>query len=268
MIEFQRQMEMLFHKNQLFRRIKQEFLDCEFDFAAHMKKHNIPEDFGYDLLVQMVLHKRALLPSLVGMLRKHFDGNCQKTADALLEAAKADLVDLKPTTLQFIVRIDITPDVQLELDQYQYPLPMVVPPLPITSNTESGYYTHQSSVILRDNHHNDDVCLDHLNRANQIPLRLNMKVADAVQNQWKNLDKPKEGEEKKEFEKRKKAFEKYDRTSRDVLDHLGISGGGVFYLTHRYDKRGRSYCQGYHATYQGNDWNKAVIEFANAEVVV
>lgn len=268
MIEFQRDIEVLFHKNQLHRRIKAEFTCCqEFDFSAHMIKNNINEEFGFDLLVQMVLHKRALLPALVGLLRKHFDGDCQATAEALLEAAKADLVDLDPVTLQFIVRIDITPDVQEELDRYQYPLPMVVPPLEVRSNTETGYYTHKNSVLLRDNHHEDDVCLDHLNRMNHIPLRLNMDVASTIQNQWRNLDKPKEDEDQHEFDKRKRAFEKYDRTSRDVLLHLGLATGGTFYLTHRYDKRGRSYCQGYHATYQGNDWNKAVIAFANEEVV-
>ena len=40
----------------------------------------------------------------------------------------------------------------------------------------------------------------------------------------------------------------------------------TFYLPHKYDKRGRTYCQGYHVSYQGAAWNKAVIEFANEEV--
>jgi DNA-directed RNA polymerase len=43
--------------------------------------------------------------------------------------------------------------------------------------------------------------------------------------------------------------------------------GNEFYLTHRYDKRGRCYAQGYHVNPQGNDWNKAVIELAEKEVV-
>jgi len=38
-------------------------------------------------------------------------------------------------------------------------------------------------------------------------------------------------------------------------------------LTHKYDKRGRCYSQGYHVNPQGNDWNKAVIEFAEKEPV-
>ena len=41
-----------------------------------------------------------------------------------------------------------------------------------------------------------------------------------------------------------KQFEKYDRTAKDVIDLL-IQEGNEFYLTHRYDKRGRTYSQGY-----------------------
>jgi DNA-directed RNA polymerase len=46
-----------------------------------------------------------------------------------------------------------------------------------------------------------------------------------------------------------------------------VEMGNRFYLTHRYDKRGRTYAQGYHVNTQGNCWNKAVIELADEEVV-
>jgi len=267
MLEFQIEIEKLFHKNQLFPRIKSEFTDCEeFDFTSHMIKHEIDPKFGYDLLVQMVLHKRANLPTLVGALRKNFGGNCQNTADALTEALHADLVDWNPATKQFIVKFGISPDVQEDLDRYQYPLPMVVEPLTLKKNTDTGYYTSQNSVILRQNHHEEDVCLDHLNAVNKTKFRINQQVANTVKNTWRNLDKPKADEEVGEYQKRVKAFEKYDRTAHDVMDHLGLATEGEFYLTHKYDKRGRTYCQGYVVNYQGTQWNKAVIEFANQEV--
>ena len=76
-----------------------------------------------------------------------------------------------------------------------------------------------------------------------------------------------EGETRADFEKRRRAFEKYDRTAKDVIGLLQQEGS-EFYLTHKYDKRGRTYCQGYHVTYQGAPWNKAVIEFADQEVTV
>jgi hypothetical protein len=266
-LEFQIDIEKLFHKNQLFPRIRGEFVDCEeFDFAAHMRKHGIEKEFGFDLLVQMVLHKRAHLPTLVGSLRKHFDGDCQKTADELLKCLEADLVDWAPVPKQFIVKFGISADVQEDLDRYQYPLPMVFPPKKLESNRDTGYYTSRNSAILRDNHHDGDICLDHLNAVNQIKFRINLQVATKVKNSWRNLDKPKLDEDVSEYQKRVKAFEKYDRTAFDVMQHMGLASEGEFYLTHKYDKRGRTYCQGYVVNYQGTAWNKAVIEFANQEV--
>jgi hypothetical protein len=266
MEEVQIEMEKLFHKNQLFPRIKAEFQNDDLPFRDVMVKNKIDPAFGFNLLVQMVLHKRASVSILVGILRKHFGGDCQKTADALLLACEVDLVDWNPATRQFIVKYDITPDVQRELDTYQFPLPMVVPPRELESNTDTGYYTSRNSVILKDNHHDKDVCLDHLNQMNKVKLTLNSQVTSMIANSWRNLDKPKPGEDRKEYQKRVKAFEKYDRTAYQVMAHLDIAGS-EFYLTHKYDKRGRVYCQGYHVNYQGNTWNKAVVEFAEGETV-
>ena len=266
MEQVQIDMEKLFHKNQLHPRIKAEFTSADLPFRDVMVKHGLDPQFGFDLLVQMVLHKRAGLPVLVGILRKHFKGDNQACADALLLACQIDLVDWNPTTEQFIVKYDITQDVQDDLDRYQFPLPMIVEPRELKTNSDTGYFTSRNSVILKNNHHDKDVCLDHLNHMNRIKLTLNNEVASFIENSWRNLDKPKPGEDRKDFDKRKKAFEKYDRTARDVMAHLEIAGG-EFYLTHKYDKRGRVYCQGYHCTYQGNTWNKAVIEFAQAEMV-
>lgn len=266
MLEFQIEIEKLFHKNQLFPRIRSEFEDCEFDFRTFMIQNEISVDFGFDLLVQMVLHKRATLPTLVGALRKHFKGDCQATTDELLKACQADLIDWSPINRQFIIKFGISPDVQAELDRYQYPLPMVVMPKPLETNHDTGYFTGSGSAILRHNHHDEDICLDHLNQVNKTRFRINQDVAHTVKNRWRNLDKPKPDEPEGEFEKRKKAFEKYDRTAYDVIGHLGLATEGEFYLTHKVDKRGRTYCQGYHVNYQGAPWNKAVIEFAHQEI--
>ena len=268
MQQYQIDMEKLFHKNQLIPRIKSEFQNDSFNFRSHMLKHNIDTDFGFDLLVQMVLHKRTKVNVLVGIMRRHYKGPgaSQWATDELLKCVEADLIDWNPTTRDFIIRYDITQDVQDDLDRYQYPLPMIVKPRPIRTNEDTGYFTSQNSVILKNNHHEDDVCLDHLNKINSIKLKIDHTTAMMIKNQWKNLDKPKVGEDRKEYNRRVKAFEKYDRTAKDVMAHLEIAGN-EFYLTHKYDKRGRCYCQGYHVSYQAAPWNKAVINFVNEEVV-
>lgn len=269
MKQYQIDMEKLFHKNQLIPRIKSEFTSVDDNyFKKIMDKANINHDFGFDLLVQMALHKRTTITVLVGILRRHFKSyhnGSQMTADEILKCTEADLVDWHPTLRMFIVRYDISQDVQDDLDRYQYPLPMIIEPKEIKTNEDTGYFTSRNSVILKHNHHNDDVCLDHLNKMNRIKFTINFDTADMIKNKWRNLDKPKPGEDRKEFQKRVKAFEKYDRTAKDVMNHLAVAGN-EFYLTHKYDKRGRVYSQGYHVSYQGAPWNKAVIEFVNKEV--
>lgn len=260
-------LEKLFAKNQTMSRLKSEFRIPE--IIEHCQSKGVPLDFAMDLLAQMVLHKRAQMSMLVGMLHHHFGREVpalQATVDMIWKSAEVDLIDFDPQAWEFVIRIDVTEDVYLDLERYQYPLPMVVPPLEVKSNRDTGYATIKGSVILKDNHHEDDICLDHINRVNQIPLVINPDTARMVQNQWKNLDRCKPGETKKDYEARVRAFEKYDRVSRDVMETMFMTGEPL-YLTHRYDKRGRSYCAGYHVNPQGNAWNKAVVEFAQQELV-
>lgn len=260
------ELELLYNKNQTVPRIRKEFAKCEdFDFIGYIEHHEIPIEFGLDVLTQMALHKRTTLPTLVGILRHHLD-DVQLTADMLLKCAEADLMDWNPATEQFVVRFTVSADVQADLDRFQYPLPMVVPPRACLRNTDTGYIMGGGSLLLRHNHHEDDICLDHINRVNQIRFAVDHDTVRMVRNRWRNLDRPKEGETKADFERRKKAFEKYDRTAQDVIAALSVYSDD-FYLTHKYDKRGRVYCQGYHINYQGAPWNKATIEFADKELV-
>lgn len=264
--QHQIELELLYNKNQLLPRIRNEFINCkDFNFNEYLAEKDIPHGFGIELLTQIALHKRASLPIMVGVLQ-HLCRSAQECADLLFQCAVADLIDWSPDLQIFVVKFTISDDVQEDLDRFQYPLPMIVEPTWIEDNKQNGYLTSKGSIILRNNHHGDDVCLDHINRMNRIQLTVNLNTVSMVKNKWRNLDKPKEGEKKGDFERRRKAFEKFDRTAKDVIDVLSKETD-EFYLTHKYDKRGRTYCQGHHLTYQGNAWCKAIIEFANMEIV-
>ena len=269
-LDLQLELEHLYNKNQLIPRIKQEFTECEdANFIAYMKEHGILPEFGIGLLVQMVLHKRAPATTLIGILRKHFEplaNASQLAADMLWKCAEVDLVTYDEVSQRFIMEFDVDRQVHEELAQYQFPLPMVIEPEPVTNNRETGYLTARGSIILKDNHHDEDICLDHINRMNRIKFSIDDDTAFLVRNEWRNLDKPKEGESKQDYQKRLKAFEKYDRTSKDVIGKI-LSLGNEFYLTHKYDKRGRTYCQGYHINYMGTAWNKACVCLAEKEYV-
>lgn len=262
-------LEKIFAKNQLVKRIKQVF--SEGGAGKLLDKAEIPEEFGLDLLAQMHLHKRVKVEVLVAILYHHFEDQgkdpFQACADMLYKACDANLMGWSSPDQRFVVFHQMPDEVQQELDQFQYPLPMVVPPKLLTHNRQTGYLTIKGSLILKKNHHEDDIWLDHLNRLNQTKLSLNPRTVSMVRNQWRNLDKQKDDETFEDFQKRVKAFEKFDRVSRDVIDSL-MELGNEFYLTHKDDKRGRVYCQGYHVSYQSSDWNKAVIEFADKELVM
>lgn len=267
LIALQRELEKLYNKNQTVTRIKSEFTNFkDFDFHRLFDEIGVPVDFAYHLLAQMALHKRCDLPTLVGVMRSYAD-DAQQAVDFIRKAAIADLLDWNPQLQLFIVNFTVSKEVQEELDRYQYPLPFVVQPKKVKTNRDTGMFMSGGSIILKNNHHDDDVCLDHINRCNKIKFRIERRVATLIKNQWRNLDKPKEGETREDFMRRKRAFEKYDRTAHDVMAKV-TSINEDFHLGHKYCKRGRTYCQGYHVNYQGTAWNKAVINFANEELVV
>lgn len=263
----QLELEKLYNKNQLMTRLRAEFSSGEDGYLVRKcQMHDIPVEFGIDLVCQMWLHKQTTADVLLGVLQHH-NPDLQVVAGLLEKAVEADLVDYNSQTGRFILLYMLTAETQLELEMFQYPLPMLVPPQKVNSNRDSGYLLgFTGSLLLRNNHHDKDICLDHINRLNQIEFCLDMDTAGLVQNSWRHLDKPKPGETKFDFDARRRAFEKYDRTARDIMDEM-VRLGNKFYLTHKYDKRGRTYCQGYHVNYQGAPWNKATLELAHKEYV-
>lgn len=272
--ENQRMLETFFNARQTPKLLRQELLGSQAVLDA-IAKSELPEDFCLDLLTHMIQAKRAPVSALVGLLHRYGgmgSDRYQKTADLVLLAVKADLVDYDPARDQVILRFDVDAKTHDLIRQYQYLPPMIVPPLKVGSsdgrNRGSGYITiTNDSLVLKDNHHEGDLCPDSLNRFNQVPLQLNYEIALGVQNSWKHLDRPKPGETFEEYTQRKKAFEKYQKDTAFTMALLKEMGNR-FYLTHKLDKRGRTYAQGYHVNTQGNCWSKATIELADEEHVL
>jgi hypothetical protein len=266
LVQKQVELEKLYSKNQLLPRIRNVFESCKsFNFVKYFEEKSIPKNFGFDVMVQIYLHKQADVKTMVGVMWHHL-GDPQSTVDMLYKCVAADLLDWNGPLKKFKVRHCISDAVQQELDAFQFPLPMVVEPTTLKNNRDNGYLLGRGSVILKNNHHEDDVCLDHLNRMNRIKFCINTDVVQFVKNSWKGLDRKKDGEDANKYEQRKAAFAKYDRVAKQVIGTL-TELGNEFYLTHRYDKRGRTYSSGYHVNYQGNPWNKACVELAEKEII-
>jgi hypothetical protein len=144
------------------------------------------------------------------------------------------------------------------IQRTKYLPPMVVPPNTVTKNYCKAYLTEASSLILRNgNHHDKDICLDSVNKFNQIPLSLNKRLLTSLS------ERP-----KRKFvdPEKKEQWTKFVKDSYETYRDL-IQVGNKFYLTHKLDVRGRTYSQGYHVTTQGNEFRKAIIEFTDKEVI-
>lgn len=244
-------------------------LEQDEEACKKISKSGLNKEFAFDLLAEMVLYKRAYLPTLVGLLKKHFKGTNphQECVEALTIACAYWLIDWDEPREQFVIQHDVSEKAMGLIRQYQYMPPMIVPPLTVRENRGSGYINiKEDSLILQNNHHEGDICLDSINRFNAIPMSINAEVIKMIRNSWKHLDRPKDGETFEDFQKRTKAFERYERDAFFTIALL-IEMGNEIYFTHKVDKRGRTYSQGYHVNPQGNCWNKAVLELAQKEIV-
>ena len=140
----------------------------------------------------------------------------------------------------------------------EYLPPMVSAPLELTGNYSSGYFTHSDSLVLGSgNHHSGDLCLDVLNKINSVACSLDLDFLSQVEEEPKN--KPEDINQLTNWNN----FKAQSHEMYKLMERCG----NKFYFTHKVDKRGRLYCQGYQINYQGAAYKKAMIELANKEII-
>lgn len=162
----------------------------------------------------------------------------------------------KMASLSVISRLNLNEKLLKFIDESQYLPPMVCEPLELTSNFCSGYLTHNDSLILgSSNHHDGDICLDVLNKMNRVELSLNLDFLCKVEEVQVNPAETYEQQTQWDIFK-KQSYRFYD---------LIQSQGNRMFLTHKVDKRGRIYCQGWHLSTQGTAFKKASIDLAEKE---
>ena len=105
--------------------------------------------------------------------------------------------------------------------------------------------------------HDQDVCRDHIDTMNAIPLCLEFRVISQLEETTKaELITQEQIDQWEDFKLRSDAM--YLETD---------AQGNEFYLEHNMDTRGRCYCSGYYINYQGASYKKAIVQLANKEVV-
>lgn len=164
-----------------------------------------------------------------------------KQASLVLESR----MDLPESLVDFILNSEYLP-------------PMVCQPLELTHNFSSGYLTHNDSLILGSgNHHDGDLCLDVLNIMNSVPLKVDTEFLCTVEEEPTfELVTQDQIDQWNDFKQQSYTFYK-----------LMVDCGNRFYFNHKVDKRGRIYTSGYHLSTQGTSFKKAMLEFADEELV-
>lgn len=183
-------------------------------------------------------------------------------AELLAVLCATDAFDIekesRQASLMLVSRIPLSQGLNAFIERSEFLPPMVCEPLELTHNFSSGYLTHNDSLILgQGNHHDGDLCLDVLNTMNNVALKLDTEFLSKVEEEPTfELDNREKIDQWQRF--KKQSYEFY---------RLMVNNGNRFYLTHKVDKRGRIYAQGYHINTQGTAFKKAQLELANEELV-
>lgn len=159
------------------------------------------------------------------------------------------------------------------LNLYCYLPPMLEKPDRLENNNSCGYKTINSdSLILGNsiNSHTGDICLDVLNTQNSNKYKLDHEFLAIHKKAWFREELNQEdlakltNQEQSDYQTAKKTWEEYQIQLETLVRHLSDN---TFYLTHKVDKRGRIYTQGYHFNTMGTSFEKACINLAKKELV-
>lgn len=144
------------------------------------------------------------------------------------------------------------------IERSLYLPPMVCQPQNVTNNFESGYLTHNDCVVLgKGNGHTGNLCLDVINTQNSVTFKLNLDFLCNVE------EEPNHSIEDMQSYANWQNF----KIQSYELYSLLAKQGNQFWFTHKVDKRGRLYSQGYHVNPQGTPFKKAMLELKHEEIV-
>lgn len=218
-----------------------------------------------------------LFTSVVGMLASAFNmneklDNIKTASEVLAVLCGTDVYDIiKPDRSESLVvkaNFTLPKDLLESIERSYYLPPMLVPPRKYKNVNSSPYLTLDKDCLIlgTGNSHTGDLCLEVLNKQNQVELQLNKEfLASCEELPPKDL-KLNNFEDMKSYEIGIQNWMNFKAQSREVYAMM-IFHGNRFYIPWKIDKRGRMYSLGYHITPQGYSYKKASIELANEETI-
>ena len=217
-----------------------------------------------NILTQTVLIASDYVPLLsicssvsFGLGRYH---DIQTCADVLWLINQTDLIliDIVNDTRYIQSNMELPDELVNRLTLMCVLPPMLVKPRTLRHNKSCGYLTiNKDSLILGDkeNYHDECISLDVLNTLNSQAYQLDLDICYKYEKELTG-DEPTRSDELT-HNKAKEQFEYF----RDVIQDKTI------FFTHKVDKRGRIYSQGYQFNTQGSSYEKACINLKTKEFV-
>jgi len=224
------------------------------EWRSHMKPCDTPfYEVMCHIFIGTLLHPNGMTyQAMIG----YISGNVQCespldrakcAAEMIALAYQADLITVTRVSdktllvsTEFVLPVEI-PAFGKHLPQFKRPAPVDFIPI----------------LGCRFKQHNEDICIEHIDRMNAIPLRLETRVIDAMEEYQKAVPETQEQEEN---------WETFKASSAEAYQ-LVRDKGNRFFLHHNYDTRGRCYCSGYYINYQGSQFKKAIVQLADKEIV-
>lgn len=241
--------------------------ECEYSYASKNERLQqwLPDKgelFEIVLAVFTItlVYKSITYQAICGILANRLDTinghiNRVKTiAEVIAIISRSGLIDIKRTGSGSYIMVSTQYAIDNIPDPDKHEV-LLNPPPKFTSN----YHEDYGHRVLggKVNQHDNDICLDHINRMNSIALSLNKpflsKYEEAPTFALDTLAK-------------RKQWEHFIRNSYRKYIEVAQKGN-VFYLNHNVDKRGRTYAEGYYMNTQGTSFKKAIIQLANKEIV-
>lgn len=198
-------------------------------------------------------------PSIVGMMVDRIEGDMDPfdrakiVAEIVALMSQADLLDIdtrRPGAARITTQW-IIPDIP-EVDDH-----MVFTGIEeITDNYDETY----GSMILggKLKHHDKPISLDVLNKRNSVDLSLNIPLLISLNQE---ASKPLDTQQKRD------QWNLFIRECYNKYLEIVHTRDNKFNLIHKYDCRGRCYCDSYYVNYQGMAFQKAVIQLTHKEVI-